>query len=370
MDVIYNGNTEKEDLGLNADAEQMTFKGNPVSLFFKSMLNAAIFLFLLSYCLFDLYGLRVYVASLILLVPIMILIVSQNRFTFDDDAKTIKKPMQTPVPYNAVRSVSLYESSSGITLLAATGGLRKRILVESLARDEKDRMLSELTRRLPDIPIQPGRVSFWKIILGAELGILIVCLLMNGYLYVRYPQVKTIPVISSIESPKLIDYRLKGYSAGSISFRLPRAFEMFASLSDGYIFRHMNKTAKMRVIYGTYEHVFGSGRKFIEKVTGLTDVFEFYHMAYYARFGVVPLMLKVMMFDEIEKPVIVQIEQDAYRGFVLRGMRERQHFAHILVEPKDGGTDVHFIIYNDRAGNEKIIEELLRYIRPLEQAGS
>lgn len=344
------------------ETERNTFRGNAVSLFFRGALNAAIFLFLLSFIIFGKYGLRIYAASLIIMLPILFIIVLQNRFRFDDGAKAIVKPIGSAIPYGAIRSITLHEARRSITVLAGTGSLSRRLLVQSLARKEKDRVLDELSGRMPDVPVKQGRSSVWRIIMGMELAILIIFMIMTLYIYSRSPQVKTTPEIVHFEKAALIDYRLEGYTVGSFSFRLPPTFKLFTKLSNGYMFKQVNKTAKMRVMSGMYDQTLGKNRKYLERATGLKGIFEFYRMAYYARFGIVPLMFKVTMMGQTDDPKIIQIDHDVCNGFIMEGIRDGQHYAHILLQPKNGGDDLHIIIFNDKPGNERIIEVLMRYL--------
>lgn len=344
---------------------RITFKGSTISLFSRSLLNAVIFLFLLSYCFFDLHGMRVYFAAIVLLVPILLVLVSQNRFWCDDDAKEIVKPLRKNIPYHAIRSISVRESGKNVAILAGTGGLRRDVLIEALPKSEKDRVIDELVKRFPDVPLKEGGTSIWKILVGAEIVIILACLIVNGYLYEAYPQIKTIPDKAITVKEGMIDYRLKKYAAGDLTFRLPRIFELFSELSNGYMFNCPDRETRMRVIYGTYDHAFGSKRKYIEKATGLNGIYEFYRVGYYARFGIVPLVFKAMMIGRTETPKIVPIEHDDYKGFIMEGEREGQNYAHILIEMKNTGKDVHFFLLNSKPDNERLIKILLESIRSL-----
>jgi len=356
-----------KERGMENETGIEMFKGNNGILFLKSALNGLIFLLLLAFCLFDIYGLRIYVIGSVVFLVILLLFISGNGFRFDDDKKEIVKPFPMNIPYKEIRAISIHGSGKGVTILAVTGELSRRILVESLPGVMKDRVIRELRERFPDIRIRENTFSLWKMILGGEFAIFCACLLATVVMLNAYPYLRSVPEDMVVEKPALIDYRMEQYTAGALTFRVPRTFKLFSELSNGYMFQHTDKIVNMRVVSGMYDMTLGRKKGFIEKITGLKGIYDFYLMGYCARFGIVPLVFKKMMVGETQDPKISLIRHIDYRGFVLQGKREGRYFAHILIAMRSSDKDVHFFLYSDKPDNDKLIRLLLENIRPKEK---
>lgn len=279
-----------------------------------------------------------------------------NWFEFDDDHKRLVKAFHHHILYDRIKSIVIRELLSRTSITVRSGRLHAVQLIGGLRREEAEIIGKELEIRFPGKIMKKNRVAVLHLLLG-----LVIVLAFSGFLYSVYQFRPKIHATVEKKNWLTADYPVRGsrYFINNIGFVVPERFKKVKEEGESIIFE--DKTGKTQIIAepGSLELRNFTRNRVIAYVSGFNTVYDFYNLAYTARFGLIPYLINNALFEEISEIKIYEANRETLRSIALEGVKDDKSLAHIIVDDDNGEIGFYISQPRDRG---KIKEKLLRSI--------
>ncbi|MEW6618746.1 MAG: hypothetical protein AB1422_05280 [bacterium] len=277
-------------------------------------------------------------------------------FSFDDQKREIVRSKGMSIPYEKVKGIYITEVGKLLRVsIKEKGLLKESSLAEALSIEDKQRLMEELDKRFPPEILHERRFFIWRF--PAQTMMLLILFISSIYIFYVYqecPQVRIIPKKRGweISQPtKENRYNLRG-----IAFSLPEGFK-FVKAKNGRLF-FKNKETGIVVDSGFYKSLPSALSLELYYFTGIKESYGLYQAVYYARFGIIPLVLKAIRLSGRKKVEIYEIEEEVFKGFIMRCLQDKRWVADILLKNKKKGWEINFMI----SSSKRIEEDDLKTI--------
>lgn len=325
--------------------------------------------FVLSFAVMGTAFARLFLALLILAFPLVLLGVlfkAVNWFEFDDDHRRIVRAFGRGFPYDRIKTIRIKERWGRSSFSVGTGWLRKRWLADGLNRDETDRVEQELARRFPFAPIRRKAYSNGMMAMIIAAFLLVIGSAYSGFIYYAYTREPRLFLM-----PEKKDWMAAGktksgvhYTMNGLGFDLPRRFTVLHNTGTWRSFEDKKNETMLSVDSGIYSSIFGQGTSVVRCLTGIGDSYDLFRLVYGERFGTLSTAMKIISFSRIREIKLYEIEQPPLRGFVLQGKKQGEAFAEIVVTDKASGNEIHFLMQQPGAVNERTLRSVVGSIKP------
>ena len=336
-----------------------------------------IVLLLFSVLFLGVYWHRMFLFLLLIGVPaalgIHVLALSDDWFRLDDEKKRIVRTMWTRIPYEQVKSIQVREVRKHLEVdINRKRKFDGRNLVLHLPLEEKGRLVSELEKRFPSVEISETKIkpSGQKVMALVMLVVLLGCLgalypYSFGYLH-TFPGIEVTPEKPLWQPMEEVDGH--EYSLKAFSFFLPQDFERFAEGEEWLVLRHKHKKAKLKVVYDSDISI---PRKIylLRYLMGARDEQDARTVEYNARFGLMPLTLKLFAFPSFLVLRIHEVEPNGLKGFVIRGRRGEIWMAETALFDKERGLGIYFTLSCMEPIDQATLATIVSGVRRVDQPG-
>jgi hypothetical protein len=313
-----------------------------------------------------------FIASLAVMMPVGLLIsLAQawaNRFSFDDARGALVWPGGRRVPYDRVRRVQIVERGGSIDVFVQMGRFGARPLVESVPPAQAGPLREELAQRFPGAIVARSRWASVAPVLAVIALVLTAVLAAHAYLYSRYPQVK-VPVLPlerlDVKQGKVLpplEY------LGSFGFTPPPGFRYIGEENGELYFEDRPKQRRMKAVANITRGIFNEQALLFRRAMGVADYADLMTLAYRARYGIIPLFLRSVDLQGLDRVAIFEAGPPA-RGFVSQGLRGKVEETHIVIMGERPDQEVHFFFFGPDRLSERTLQRFLTGIQPVQTPG-
>lgn len=313
-----------------------------------------------------------FLASLAAMLPLFLLTMAAltwlNRFVFDDEGGTFRKPGGRRIPYSRVRGVYLVERGGAVDVFVKQGFLRTATLAEGVPAAKADRLRDELSRRFPD---RMHRRSRWTVLVApAAVFAMIVLLLASAhlFLYQRYPQLRT-PLGTIAPEARKGGRALPPLEFVEwVGFTPPAGFRYIGEEGGELYFEDKARRRRLKVVGGIQRTLLREQKALFRHAMGVGNQADLLDLTYRARFGIIPLLLRTQDLAGLEQVAVYGIAPPL-RGYLRQGRRDKTEETHIVLTDEQGDQEIHFFFFGPKRLSEKTLRTFLSGIRPIRPTG-
>jgi hypothetical protein len=329
---------------------------------------------LMSFCLMGDHWLRLFVTMSVLSVPLVLLgallVHRYDGFTFDDAGQQFIKGIGRAIPYASVKRIDLNVTGRLLHVGLKQGGLRSAALSSALDSRDKPRLMAELGRRFPGVVLREKRQVDWKSI---AIIAAIVVVLTGGfqvYVYRNDPGLQAVPQLAVWKAPKK-NPKNQQYVLGQFEITMQKRFQLTGRDDTALQFEDRNAKTEVRFIIAPADGMRGLNAVLLRYASGIDGYYDVLKTAYHAKWGVVPLVLKMLAlsgFSEVALYEVVQTSsnegsQVELKGFITQGRKNGQEVVSIVLQDEKKGADIHAFLSAPLRLKEKTVREIAASVR-------
>jgi hypothetical protein len=271
------------------------------------------------------------------------------------------KVFQKRIPYDKIRSIVIVEASERFTINVKTGWLPPSPLVRNLGKHDAELAEKEFEQRFPSDKIRKESYSNKRTMVFIAIVSLVVVIVLAGLLFSvnRSERLKAVTVEKTEWSA--VHHLQKGtpYQMNGFSFLLPKRFVLVKQDAAWLYFEDSISRTKINVGAGLSQDANFRHGSVIGFLTGIQSDYDLFHIAYTARYGLIPVFTNSIIFKELTEIKLTEFSRGSLRGIVLQGVKEHDPVAEIIVADHERG--VHFLV-TQFGEKKKIKEDLLQSI--------
>ncbi len=367
------------------NTEKPDFQGSGVMLLKHSVLYVLITTPILSFCLMGPHWPRIFLVMLVLSVPFVllaVLLVSRfDRISFDDDKQQIVKSGGCLIPYQSIKRIDIYETGRLVQIGIKRGFLQRTLLLYALDGAEKTRLLESLRKRVPDSAgIREKRHVNWKSIGAIVLLLVVLTAGFHLYLFRTKQGLNVIPQKVAWESVEQLSKKRQQYIIGNFSVTMPVRFQLIGTEEGALQFEDKIKKNEVRFFTGQHKDLPERGERFIRYITGIHNYYDVLDMAFTARTGVVPLILRDIALTGLTGVTINAIElltrtapdgnsgeslKLFLKGFSVTGEKKGKNIASVLLVDREQQKELHIFFSGTDRLDENTVQGIVTGIRLL-----
>jgi hypothetical protein len=334
-------------------SQQSMFKGKNRALLIKVLLYMIVTELLISFLLMGSEWNHVFAVFLIVSAPIVLIYVILmsylNCFAFDDQRDIIARPWRRHISYKNIRTIYLIQKDGTLTVRIKQPRPWKTTLVRSFVITEKDRLLEEIAKRFPQETIQEKKVAEWRNLVVIAAAITLLGLAYHAFFFHSHRNLLTAPKQIDFQNNFAPNKSEKTYNIKSFRFTLPKRFQEEQKEGDNIIFFSNKKEGVLtRVVYHSEKGPVSRGELLLSYGTGMKDFFDLLCIAYPARFGVIPLLLKEMVLGDLTDTEVYEFRGSSLKGFIMRGKSDKQKIAHLLLRDGNEKAKINFFFASQK----------------------
>lgn len=293
-------------------------------------------------------------------------------FSFDDEKRRIRGPLGFSLPYEKIKAIHITEANGQLSLCAQRGRFNTVYLPSKLHSKEKGRLLDELGKRFSSEMIRYRKRSVLRVTTLRVLAPLLLYVVVVTFMYYRFPLIRLAPQEKVWEKGQNL-WGEQTYTLNGISFSLPGRFQIARQKRDRILLK--DELSKMRVwAWMSVDTTSSAVLKFFSYyVMDVKDMYDIQKEFYYARFEVVPLVMKHTALDRLTKEgiheinAIFDIQQDGLNGFLVRGTRNRIDIADMMLVNKKKPFRINFYIESLEPIDDATLGAIIKSVRSVEQ---
>lgn len=284
-----------------------------------------------------------------------------NWFEFDDENKMIVKAFRRRIPYNKIRAIVINEKFKGVNINLKTNWMPPYPVASVWSMDVAENAEKEFKQRFPLNIIRKETFSATK----RKILISIIAIAFIIWLaYLLHFMYRTEP-IEAVTAEKKEWLAVKHSEIGAhyellgFDFTLPDRFKKVKEEKEWYHFEDNISKTKINVGPGLFHNATFKQRFLFDFLMGISDDYDFFRLAYTARFGLIPTINNHQAFKELFDIKLYEISRGELHGIVLQGMKGSKSIAEIIIADKKHGIRLFLSQPGERG---KIGEELLKAI--------
>lgn len=338
------------------------------------------FLPLWSFLLFGVYWFRVAVLLLVCVSASMFFVypthLRTNWLSFDDQNQRIMMALRQSILYQKLKAIQIIETLGHLWVFGSSRWLSRIPLVHAVDLAEKHRLTEELAKRFPKEKLHYKKWSDWR----GRLPTLVMCFIplivfscMTYWVYSTFPEVRLVPQRYNLKTEQNLSSAYGEYSLEHFSFSVPRCFELIEEEEQKLRFENQVNKRTLSVLINPSRlpdveaTVFN---KFIPlHVLGIRDYYDLFRWGYYARLGILPLMLKALMLDESNCASIYEIGQDDLKGFLTLGKTNTKNIAAIMLVDKNKERELDFYLTSSEPIDGETLAAIIASVQTAERSG-
>lgn len=342
--------------------EKTAFKGSFFLFLKHEGFYICLALLLVSLFVFGPLGYKLFLIALVLSLPLMILAVSKNRFSFDDEKRQIRPAFGRNIPYEDVQSIDILERGGSLKITADLGTRGKSVLISFLDNKPENRIPDAFSKRFPAERVHYRTSSYAKVQLALIVIPIVLFAVFHGYVFERFPETRSFPVkrpFLTFENlpPDLAEIHLKGYY-----FSLSR--NLRGTIHGNRIKAVIDNIDVTITVEAEIDKDTSPQKKFIfSRIIGFRDSFDWWEMGYYARYGVLPLTMKALLLHDLEKPSITDIQHPLLKGFLIQCRQGNKHVAVISISDRVRHQEIYIVARSQNEIPGDLINSLISGIK-------
>jgi hypothetical protein len=367
------------------------FKGSGILFLKNAFLYVVVTAPLLSFCLMGAQWLHILLSMLALTLPFFLLVgllvARFDGFSFDDERQRIVKLFGRYVPYQSIIRIDLNETGRLLQVRMKMGVLRWIPLAYALDGRDKPFLKAELLKRFSQSVLRERRFVDWKSIILIISIVSVMTIAFHLYLYRSNAAIKMVPQQAAWEAPKRLMKTFQPYSVGSFGIAVPKRFELIGKDETSLQFEDRTTREEIRCITRKHWDLPAPKALFTRSVSGIRNYYDVLNTAYSAQVGVVPLMVKVLLLEDLaqvrireitlpylrqnaaqQKSITDQREQGAFpglRGFITQGRQKGKETAWIYLTDAVGEMELQIVLSGPIAMDEKSIQGIVTSVHKL-----
>ena len=356
------------------DSQRVIFRGNPYPFLKQMCIGGLCMCLLLALVFIGRFWFRTFLHLSVAIPPSVIMVWFGLRlwdwFYFDDEKERVVRCFRQNIPYQKITTIYIIDVSRWFAVLAKTGPRRSQQtpLVQVLDQREKRKLEEELRKRFPNkiVHRKPRRFSDWKSIL---LAVFVVELVIYVALFVwmdLYPWTKVVPEKIAWSGVQSLSGTERQHTLGSISFSVPENFEAIWGEEQLLVFRGKRTKTKLKVVLNSDIQV----SRFARRIMGMRDTYDAYRMFFYARFEMALLLGKAVLLSHLNDVRIFEIEQDALKGFVVRGTRRGIDIAETTLVDRENGQEIQFTLSSLEPIDDETLGAIIGSVKRVGRSGN
>jgi len=321
--------------------------------------------------------------SLLLLSPVLVLLALLvrrfDRFTMDDGAGRFSAPLGRAAAYSEVSGFELIRSGGLLALRTLGGGVSLLFFGDP---DDGEPLREAVRRRCPRAEWSE-RTAPVRLLAAASIGVILAA--QAGFaLYLRSAS----PLMSAACEPAAwLQQENAAPEYGpprrfrNVVFRLPAGFEPApaAGQHDSAAFVHSGGGVRVTVRPGILERSRqprdgGLLEDWPLRAIGVRSSYDLLELAYCARIGLIPLVLKIVALssragDSERPPEIYTAATEAWQGVFLISRGEQGGRAEMLLHSPETGAEAEFVVETKGDLDKSLLVEIVRGVEWARGAG-
>lgn len=284
--------------------------------------------------------------SLVLLPAVSLLVPRLDGFSFDDQAQAfVRSRGGRPIPYSAVKRIELNETSGLLQVALKRGGFGSVALISTLDAAMKPDLIGELKKRLPGIETRERRNQDWKALALVGVLFLSATAVFHGYLRAQHPAASVRVETKDWTETNAQKKRREEHRTGPYLISVPTPYRYAGREGDMLFFEDRGEhRTEIKIVSPAGDPLRSRQQRFLFLAAGIGDYAQALNTAYTARFGIVPLALKVFSLTGMTDVRLASITQGEFRGLVTQGVKRGRETTHILIAGDNGRRELNYFI--------------------------